>query len=95
MLDLKQRDAYESARSGYFHSLVETVHAFTRAIYIFADFYFLYSVVYYDYEVWGITGELTEFFKGRNISCFAESLVDLPTGQTLKKTSPRLYLHGV
>jgi hypothetical protein len=76
-------NAYERAFSRYFHSLVAPV-VFTRGIHIFADFYFLFSVVYFDFEVWGI--ELTEFFKGRNaVSCFAESLVDLPTGQTLIK----------
>jgi hypothetical protein len=81
-------NAHERAFSRYFHSLVETV-AFTRAIYIFADFYFLFSVVYFDFVVWGITGERIGFFKARNISCFAENQVVLPTGQT-QNPSPRI-----
>ncbi len=78
-------NAYESACSGYFHSLVETV-AFTRAIYIFADFYFLYSVCVLWLRSVGHYWETYWFFKARNISCFAENQVVLPTGQTLTES---------
>ncbi len=86
---------YESARSGYFHNLVATM-AFIRAIHIFADFYFLYSVVYFGFVVWGITGERTKLSKSTTYFVLnGKTTWFCRQDNNFKNPSPRTYLHGL